>query len=245
MCNFKSALVIRDESRKGGFELFLSPWTEHHSTLMVMRGIKDGDRINCARVEFSPPDLSTADKVETYKLRLDEDRKPEWWSDEMAESVAKKMAVYIKSIIISGDAAILIGGQFILASNAKVESAENCIITAMMESSQVGTMRDSSKVGTMWGSSQVGTMMGSSKVGTMRESSQVGEMWESSQVGEMWESSQVGEMMGSSQVGTMMGSSKVGTMRESSQVGEMRESSQVGTMLDSSKFENDKRAKKP
>jgi hypothetical protein len=122
---------------------------------MVMRGIKDGDRINCARVEFSPPDLSTADKVETYKLRLDEDRKPEWWSDEMAESVAKKMAVYIKSIIISGDAAILIGGQFILASNAKVESAENCIITAMMGSSQVGEMMGSSKVGTMMGSSQV------------------------------------------------------------------------------------------
>jgi hypothetical protein len=227
MCNFKSALVIRDESRKGGFELFLSPWTEHHSTLMVMRGIKDGDRINCARVEFSPPDLSTADKVETYKLRLDEDRKPEWWSDEMAESVAKKMAVYIKSIIISGDAAILIGGQFILASNAKVESAENCIITAMMGSSQVGEMM---------GSSKVGTMMGSSKVGTMRGSSQVGTMWESSQVGEMWESSQVGTMMGSSQVGTMMGSSQVGTMRESSK---------VGTMMGSSQVENDKRAKKP
>ena len=254
MCNFKSALVIRDESRKGGFELFLSPWTEHHSTLMVMRGIKDGDRINCARVEFSPPDLSTADKVETYKLRLDEDRKPEWWSDEMAESVAKKMAVYINSIIISGDAAILIGGQFILASNAKVESAENCIITAMMGSSKVGTMRESSQVGTMRESSQVGTMMDSSQVGTMMGSSQVGTMWESSQVGEMWESSQVGEMWESSQVGTMMGSSKVGTMRDSSKVGEMMGSSKVGTMwgsskvgtmLDSSKFENDKRAKKP
>ena len=227
MCNFKSALVIRDESRKGGFELFLSPWTEHHSTLMVMRGIKDGDRINCARVEFSPPDLSTADKVETYKLRLDEDRKPEWWSDEMAESVAKKMAVYIKSIIISGDAAILIGGQFILASNAKVESAENCIITAMMGSSKVGTMRESSQVGTMMGSSQVGTM------------------WESSQVGEMWDSSQVGTMMGSSKVGTMRDSSKVGEMMGSSKVGTMWGSSKVGTMLDSSKFENDKRAKKP
>ena len=261
MCNFKSALVIRDESRKGGFELFLSPWAESHSTLMLMRGIKDGNRINCARVEFSPPDLSTADKVETYKLRLDEQREPEWWSDEMAESVAKKMAVYIKSIIISGDAAILIGGQFILASGAKVESAENCIITTMCDSSSVGTMYDSSKVGTMCGSSSVGTMCDSSSVGTMYGSSSVGTMWDSSKVGAMRDSSSVGTMCGSSKVGAMCGSSSVGTMcgsssvgtmwdsskvgamRDSSQVGAMRDSSQVGAMRDSSNIKNDKRTK--
>ena len=252
MCNFKSALVIRDESRNGGFELFLSPWTESHSTLMLMRGIKDGNRINCARVEFSPPDLSTADKVETYKLRLDEQRKPEWWSDEMAESVAKKMAVYIKSIIISGDAAILIGGQFILASGAKVESAENCIIAAMCGSSKVGTMRESSKVGamldsssvgTMYGSSSVGVMWDSSKVGTMRESSKVGAMRESSKVGAMLDSSSVGTMCGSSSVGVMWDSSKVGTMLDSSRVGTMRDSSSVGTMCGSSSVKNDKRTK--
>ena len=209
MCQFKSALVLRDESKKGGFELFLSPWTESHSTLMKMRGIKDGERINCARVEFSPPDLSTADKVETYKLRLDEDRAPVWWSNEMAEAVSAKIAVYIKSIIVSGDAAILIGGQFILASGAKVESAENCIITVMLGSSKVGAMWDSSKVGAMRGSSNVGEMWDSSKVGAMRDSSNVGEMCDSSKVGEMRDSSNVGTMLGSSKVGAMRGSSKV------------------------------------
>jgi hypothetical protein len=183
MCNFKSALVLRDESRKGGFELFFSPWTEHHSILMLMRGIKDGARINCARVEFSPPDLSTADKVETYKLKLDEDRAPNWWTPGIAEDVAGRLAKYIKSIIITGDAAILIGGQFILAAGANVQTTESSIIQVML---------DTSRVGEMLGTSQVGTMLGTSQVGTMRDTSQVGTMWDTSRVGEMLGTSQVG-----------------------------------------------------
>jgi hypothetical protein len=150
-------------------------------------------------VEFSPPSLATADKAETYKLKLDELRAPEWWSDQMAADVAERMGRYIKTCIVSGDAEILIGGQFILASGVKIESAESCVITAMLGSSNVGTMWDSSKVVEMLDSSKVGTMLGSSKVGTMWGSSKVGEMRDSSKVGTMWDSSNVGEMENPSQ----------------------------------------------
>ena len=138
---------------------------------MIMRGLKDGSRISCARVEFSPPSLDTAHQIETYRLRLDEERKPSWWSDEMATAVAQKMAVYIKSCIITGDAAILIGGQFILAGNARVECAQSCIITAMYGSSVVESMYGSSVVGSMSGSSVVESMSDSSVVESMYDSS--------------------------------------------------------------------------
>ena len=235
MCNFKSAIVIKDPKAKGGFELFLSPWTESHSDLMLMRGIKDGARINCARVEFSPPDLSTADKPETYRLLLDEERSPEWWNGEMADAVASKMRAYIKNIIISGDATFLIGGQFILGAGAKVECVKNAIINVMLGSSQVGEMWCGSQVGKMLDSSRVGVMWCSSQVSEMLGSSQVGKMLGGSQVGEMLGSSRVGKMLGGSQVGKMLGSSRVGEMWGSSRVGEMLGGSQVGKMLGSSK----------
>jgi hypothetical protein len=244
MCNFKSALVLRDESKKGGFELFLSPWTESHSTLMLMRGIKDGPRINCARVEFSPPDMSTADRVDTYKLRLDEQRAPEWWNQEMAEAVAAKLDAYISSIIVSSDVPILIGGQFILSGGAKIESADACIIQAMLGTSQVGEMRDASKVGEMRDASKVGTMWHTSKVGTMWNTSQVGTMWHTSKVGTMWNTSQVGEMRDASKVGTMWNTSQVGTMWNTSKVGTMWNTSKVGEMRDASKVGNDLRETK-
>ena len=190
MCEFKSGIVLRDESLKGGFKLLMSPWTESHSDLIQMYNLRDDSRLRFARVEFKPPTMDDADKPDTYKLRIDEDRCPEWFDDEMKESVSDRMRTYIKSIIIKNDVCLLIGGQFILSGKAKIETAKNCIITAMLDSSNVGEMRDSSNVG------------------VMRDSSKVGEMRDSSNVGEMWDSSKVGVMLDSSNVGVMRDSSK-------------------------------------
>jgi len=244
MCEFKSGIVLRDESLKGGFKLLMSPWTESHSDLIAIHNLRDGSRLRFARVEFKPTTMDDADKPDTYRLQIDEERCPEWFDEEMKELVSDRMRNYIKSIIIKNDVCLLIGGQFILSGKATIGTAKNCIITAMLDSSNVGVMRGSSNVGEMRGSSNVGEMRDSSKVGEMLDSSKVGEMLGSSKVGVMlgssnvgvmWDSSNVGVMRGSSNVGEMLGSSKVGVMRGSSNVGEMLGSSKVVEMLGSSK----------
>ena len=131
MCKFKSGIVLRDEREKGGFKLLMSPWTESHSQLEIIHKLKDGKRINWAKVEFSPKDMAEAYLPEKYKLTIDEERKPEWFDAEMQEKVSDKMRDYIKSIIVTGDVQLLIGGQFIIAPNAKVECAEAMVISAM------------------------------------------------------------------------------------------------------------------
>jgi hypothetical protein len=183
MCQFKSGIVLRSEGDKGGFKLLMSPWTEHHEDLITIHKLKD-TRLNFARVEFSPESMETAHKVETYKLKIDDERRPEWFDAEMEELVVKKMADYIQSIIVDSEVCLLLGGQFILATGAVVRSVKACHIVVMC---------DSSTVGEMWGSSIVGEMLSSSKVGVMRDSSKVGVMWDSSTVGVMWDSSKVGE----------------------------------------------------
>ena len=131
MCQFKSAIVVREPRNKGGFQLLMSPWTESHSELIQIFNLRDDWRLRFARVEFTPESMATADKPETYKLKIDEQREPDWFDAEMKEAVAAKMRDYIKSIIITGDVALLIGGQFIVSAGAKVECAKNMIVTAV------------------------------------------------------------------------------------------------------------------
>ena len=163
MCEFKSGIVLRSEGDKGGFRLLMSPWTESHEDLITIHKLKD-TKLNFARVEFKPPSLETAHNVETYKLRIDERIRPEWFDAEMEQNVTAKMSDYIRSIIVDSEVCLLIGGQFILAPGAKVGTAKTCIINAMLGSSTVKEMWDSSTVKEMLGSSTVNAMWDSSTV---------------------------------------------------------------------------------
>ena len=154
MCKFKSGIVLKSEGEKGGYKLLMNPWTESHEELVEIHKLKD-NRLNFARVEFFPDSMATADKVETYKLTIDEARRPDWFDSEMEDSVKGRMVAYIKSIIVSGNVSILIGGQFILASGAKIGTAKACIVNAMCGSSTVNAMCGSSTVNAMRDSSTV------------------------------------------------------------------------------------------
>ena len=133
MCNFKSAIVIKDESVKGGFRLLMSPWTESHSDLCKIFKLNDSAKAKLyfASVEFSPPSMDTAHQVETYKLKIDESRTPDWFTDEIKDDVTLKLTSYIKSIIVDSEMELLIGGQFIIAPGAKVECAHGMVINAI------------------------------------------------------------------------------------------------------------------
>ena len=130
MCQFKSAIVVRDERKKLGFRLLMSPWTESHEDLVTIHNLRD-NRLNFARVEFTPESLSTAHQVETYKLRIDEERTPEWFDADMKSAVVEKLSVYIKSIIVTGDVCLLIGGQFVVGPGVTIETAKSCIINVL------------------------------------------------------------------------------------------------------------------
>ncbi len=51
----------------------MSQWTEHHHELEIIFNLRDV-RDNLAKVEFSPKDMAEAFKVETYKLKIDEQK---------------------------------------------------------------------------------------------------------------------------------------------------------------------------
>jgi len=131
MCKFKSAIIIQDEKRKGGFQVIMSPWTESHSELITIHKLRDDGKLRFARIEFSPPTMDTAHLIEGYKLTIDEQRTPDWFTEEMKANVSDHMREYVKRMIVTGDVELLIGGQFIIAPGAKVECAKAMVINAI------------------------------------------------------------------------------------------------------------------
>ena len=128
MCQFKSAIVVKDEREKNGFRLLMSPATESHSELEQHFKLKDGARLNYAKVEFSPKDFSTAHRVETYKLYIDEARTPDWFDEEIKTKVIEKMISYVKTLIVNDERKTLDGGQWILGPKSKIGIAKNVVI---------------------------------------------------------------------------------------------------------------------
>ena len=153
MCEFKSAIVTATG------DLLHNPFTDSHEDLVRLFKLNDtatvrGEPRFC-RVEFKPENRDGLADVDKYVLRVDEERKPEWFDEKMEKSTVAKLRLIIAGMIISGEVDILIGGAYILAKGAKVGTVKNALIHVMMPQS---------KVGEMWGSSNVGEMRDSSNV---------------------------------------------------------------------------------
>ena len=177
MCKFLSAIVKRDG------EVLYRPETDSHENLVDYFGLSDSGVDNFVRVEFTS---DTPDKPDTYKLRVDETKTPAWFEEYREKSISY-LRDKIKSIIVTGERKILMGGCWIL-SEAKVG---RLLATRViwMKNSQVNEMRENSRVNVMRENSQVNVMWENSWVNVMRGNSQVNVMWENSWVNVMLENS--------------------------------------------------------
>ena len=97
MCQFKSALVLKDR-------IFLPDYDSHDKMLQEL-GIKD-NFTNASkvfvRVELSPTDGNIFSAVDGWKLKVDQDILPEWWNEaerlpqlkELVETWMRKHTIY-------------------------------------------------------------------------------------------------------------------------------------------------------
>ena len=164
MCEFKSAIVLRDGKNKGGFKLLLSPWTNSHSDLIAMHYLHDDGRLKFARVEFKPKSAETVADVKSYNLTIDEERCPDWFDEEMKDAVSEKMRTYIASIIVIDSRKILIGGEFIVSGKAEIGDIKQSNVNSISGSAKVGSISGSATVDIIYGSATVGNISGSAKI---------------------------------------------------------------------------------
>ena len=222
----------------------MSPWTESHSDLEKIFRLHDDKRDNRAKVEFSPPSMATADKPETYVLRIDEKRTPDWFGTEMQEAVSAKMAEYIKAITVSGSADLLIGGQFIVAKGARIGCVKTCVIVAVLGDAKISGVRGSATISDVWGSATI------SDVG---DSATISSVWGSAKISDVRDSAKISGVRGSAAISDVWGSATISDVRDSATISDVGDSAKISGVWDSATIsgvwgsaaiENDQRATK-
>ena len=108
-----------------GGKLLHSNYTDSHENLIELYSVKDHREGNICRVEFCPEDPRDLDKPDKYKLRIDEERTPDWFDVPAQEKTIKEMRKIITGMIVNKPIDILLGGAYILAEGAWVRFADH------------------------------------------------------------------------------------------------------------------------
>ena len=145
MCNFKSAIVLRTSPN----DVLHSQWTDSHEQLIDLFNIKDNREGNICRVEFSPATHCDLDKPEAYKLKIHQERTPDWFTKEHQEKVSAKLKTIIQNMIVDKPMRMMIGGAFIVTKGAQIECADHARII-VIRGGTVSTIRGGT-VSAIWG----------------------------------------------------------------------------------------------
>jgi hypothetical protein len=123
MCNTFSFLVFSNE------DLFFVPSVDSHEDQIELKGINEnGFAVQFARCEYVPMGGKFSD-LDSYKFRLDEDRTPDWWTEEIQERTISRIRSRIRGMIVSKDQRVLGPGVWILSGNPTIgKLLDGCII---------------------------------------------------------------------------------------------------------------------
>ena len=148
MCDFFSAIVIPNEARKGGVEIFHNQYTDSHEELVSFFKLKDKGKL--ARIEFKPDSGVDLADLKKYKFRIDEARTPEWLDEEKQDFVKAYCAETVGRMIVSGDVEILLGGVYIIAKGANIGFAKQSRIIAVLSGGTVQRVGSGGTVQIVW-----------------------------------------------------------------------------------------------
>ena len=134
MCQFKSALVLKDR-------IFLPDYDSHDKMLQEL-GIED-NFTNASkvfvRVELSPTDGNIFSAVDGWKLNIDQDILPEWWDEaeclpqlkELVETWMRKHTIYAGEHEVADGVWLATGSATVTATGrATVRATDSATVTA-------------------------------------------------------------------------------------------------------------------
>jgi hypothetical protein len=123
MCNAFSFLVFSNE------DIFFVPGVDSHEDQIALKGINEnGFAVQFARCEYVPRNGNFSD-LDTYEFILDEDRTPDWWTEEIQERTISRIRERIRGMIVSEDRKVIGPGVWILSGSPTIgKLLDGCII---------------------------------------------------------------------------------------------------------------------
>ena len=171
MCKLKSMIALKDR-------IYIAEHDSHQNMLNEI-GIKDdylGASKKFVRLELSPPDGDPFSDVETWQLNVDQDIRPEWYSDEeykpMAVEAVKEWAK--THIFVGVDGLKLdIGSNYYIKDCKYIEIYGSASVKNICGSASVKNICDSARVKNICGSARVENIFDSASVKSIRGSASV------------------------------------------------------------------------
>ena len=185
MCKLKSAIALKDR-------IFM-PDYDSHSDMLKELGIEDdfiGASKKFVRVELSPADGDPFSDIDTWALKVDQDIRPDWFSEEEYKpKIVEAVKAWAKNHIFVG----IDGLKLNTGTNYYIKDCKNVEIGG---SAQVENIGGSAQVENICGSAQVENIGGSAQVKYIGGSAQVEYICGSAQVEYICGSAQVKKASG-------------------------------------------------
>ena len=146
MCQFLSGFGLKDGS------IICNPLIDSHSELEYYYRINDNYIQHSFKWEYTPN--KTIFDVCDYSFRVDEERKPEWLTPELEETIEKKAHQKLLSIYHKDEKDLRLLNEVAILDNCEVGMIRDTVIKAMRNST-VNKMYGNSTVDKMYGNSTV------------------------------------------------------------------------------------------
>ncbi len=174
MCITFSAIGPRPMGGDENSRLIYSEFTDSHSVLIALHGLKENRLAdNAVRLEYHPDDWADAADISKYKLKIDEATRPAWVTDELLADWTEQFNKIVAPTIIKKQT-VIIGGKWIAGpGKTEVKYAEHCTIVAVVGELEIETLGDGVAIlylpnsgsltvkGDVYGSLTVGDVSGS------------------------------------------------------------------------------------
>ena len=136
MCRFFSAVYDRTRDM-----LFTGP-TDSHSEICELHGIRETSIIaerNIIKLEYVP--RGSYSDLDNYELHVDEERTPDWWTDELAERVTLRMhrRLLAERVLADGETYNITEGVYLVISGAPVITQSGGLICTCGSSAPIIT----------------------------------------------------------------------------------------------------------
>jgi len=231
MCEFKSGIVLKDR-------VFCPlDYDSHEDMLKELKLTDKDDKPKFVRVEIVPIDGNIFNHdLKNWKLKVDQDYKPDWFSEKFAEKEMKEalQEVFKERFVVKGKIDRIEKGRWFLGGYAQVKYiCDSAQVKNICGSAQVKYICGSAQVENIYGSAQVENICGSAQVENIYGSAQVENICDSAQVKYIYGSAQVKYIYGSAQVENIYGSAQVKNICGSAQVKNICGSAQVENICDS------------
>ena len=222
MCKLKSAIVLKDR-------IFM-PDYDSHSKMLEELGINDdylGASKKFVRVEFSPPSGDVFSDIDTWVLRVDQDIRPDWFSEEECK---QKMIDAVKGWAKDH---IHIGVKGLKISTGENHYINDCQDVEVYGSASISKVYGSASISKVYGSASISYVCDSASISKVYGSASISYVCDSASISYVYGSASISKVYGSASISYVCGSASISKVCGSASISKVCGSASISYVCDS------------